>query len=155
LLGVDVATVPETSSHRDLVHSLHLSKTSRVLLPLAAGYRADWADLLTTQGAQVTTVAAYRAHMGQGGDALPAMLWSGEVDAVAFNSENNVRYFAKRLQYEGGTLAMLDDVCVACIEPQTAAVARGLGLRVAVVPGEHTPEALATDLAAYFAAPRR
>jgi uroporphyrinogen-III synthase len=93
--------------------------------------------------------------MGQGGDEVPAMLWSGNIDAIAFNSETNVRYFAKRLQVEGGTLSMLDDVCIACIEPQTAAAARALGLRVHVVPRIHTPEALASALAAHFDGSRR
>lgn len=150
LLHIDLTKLPEAASHAELVRLLRITPGSQVFLPLAAGHRADWVDLLRAQGAQVTPMAAYRAHMGHGGDELPAMLWSGAVDAIAFTSENNVRYFAKRLQYEGGTLAMLDHVCIACIEPQTAAAARALGLRVTVVPPEHTPEGLATELADYF-----
>jgi uroporphyrinogen-III synthase len=48
-------------------------------------------------------------------------------------------------------LAMLDDVCVACIEPATAVAAANYGLHVDVVPQEHTPQGLAMALAAYFA----
>lgn len=150
LLHVDLSRIPEVASHAELIDTLQIAPDSNVLLPIPAGHRSDWAVLLQSRGARVTPVVAYRAHMGQGGDELPALLWSGEVDAVAFTSENNVRYFAKRLQYEGGTLAMLDDVCIACIEPQTAAAARALGLQVHVVPDEHTPKGLAAELAAYF-----
>lgn len=151
LLHLDISRIPEAASHAELIDMLQTTPGSNLLLPLPAGYRSDWIALLQSRGIRVTPVAAYRAHMGQGGDELPAMLWSGEVDAIAFTSENNVRYFAKRLQYDGGTLAMLDDVCIACIEPQTAAAARALGLHVHVVPDEHTPEGLAAELAAYFA----
>jgi uroporphyrinogen-III synthase len=56
---------------------------------------------------------------------------------------------------EGGALDMLDHVCVACIEPLTAAAARALGLRVSVVPRTHTAAALAAALADYFSNTRR
>ena len=79
--------------------------------------------------------------------ALPGLLWAGVVDAVVFTSEANVRYFARRLAAEGGSLAMLDHVCVACLEPPTAQAAQALGLRVQVVPAEHSPHALALALA--------
>jgi uroporphyrinogen-III synthase len=155
LLDVDVTQLPDAASHAELVRSLPLQPGARVLLLLAAHQRSDWGVLLAARGAQVTSQAAYRASMGHGGDELPALLWAGAVDAIAFTSEANVRYFAKRLQYEGGTLAMLDHVVVACIEPQTAAAAQALGLRVGVVPQEHTPEALAAGLAAYLARSNR
>jgi uroporphyrinogen-III synthase len=147
LLDLDSADQPEADSHAAWVDALPIAAGSQVLLPLPAGSRADWPNLLRQRGAQVTTVAAYRAHMGHGGDELPALLWSGDVNAIVFNSENNVRYFARRLHYEGGTLAMLDDVCIACIEPQTAAVARALGLHVHVVPADHSDAGLAAALA--------
>lgn len=139
--------VPETHSHQEMVSAMRLTPGMRVLLPLPAGARVDWVSLLSAYKAQVVPVVAYRAVMGQGGHELPAMLWSGDVDAIAFTSENNVRYFAQRLKYEGGSLAMLDGVAVACIDPQTAAAARGLGLRVAIVPQTHTAAALAEAIA--------
>ncbi len=144
--------LPETHSHLELVRAMRLTPGTRVLLPLPAGARADWPTLLGDYKAQVIPVVAYRAVMGQGGHELPAMLWSGDVDGIAFTSENNVRYFAQRLKYEGGSLSMLDDVAVACIDPQTAAAARALGLRVAIVPQVHTSVALAEALAARLAA---
>jgi uroporphyrinogen-III synthase len=151
LLNVAASRFPETATHSDLVRAMQLAPGSRVLLPIPAGLRPDWPGLLAATGAQVTTIEAYRAMMCSGGDEVPALLWSGEIDAIAFTSETNVRYFAKRLQYEGGTLAMLDDVCVACIEPQTAAAARSFGLHVDVVPRLHTAEGLAAALSDHFA----
>jgi uroporphyrinogen III methyltransferase/synthase len=139
--------VPETHSHQELARAMRLTPGMRVLLPLPAGARVDWAGLLSAYKAQVVPVVAYRAVMGQGGHELPAMLWSGDVDVIAFTSENNVRYFAQRLKYEGGSLAMLDGVLIACIDPQTAAAARALGLRVAIVPQHHTANALAEAIA--------
>ncbi len=143
--------LPETYSHHELVKAMNLTPGMRVLVPLPAGSRADWPSIMADYKAQVIPVTAYRAVMGQGGHELPAMLWSGDVDGIVFTSEDNVRYFSKRLKYEGGSLSMLDDVTVACIDPQTAAAARSLGLRVAVVPHTHSPRALAEALAAHLA----
>lgn len=144
-LGIALDTLPDAASHAELARWMQPQPDERVLLLQAAGARSDWAHLLAP--APVVSVAAYRAQMGQGGDALPALLWAGAVDAVVFTSEANVRYFARRLAAEGGSLAMLDHVCVACLEPPTAQAAQALGLRVQVVPAEHSPLALALALA--------
>lgn len=143
--ALGVAPLPDAASHVELARWMQPQPDERVLLLQAAGARSDWAHLLAP--APVVSVAAYRAQMGQGGDALPALLWAGVVDAVVFTSEANVRYFARRLAAEGGSLAMLDHVCVACLEPPTAQAAQALGLRVQVVPAEHSPHALALALA--------
>ncbi len=143
--------IGEATRHADLVNAMHLSPHARVLLLEAAGARTDWVQLLTEYRAQVTSVPAYRLMLAHGGDPLPAMLWSGQVDAMVFTSEDNVRHFTKRLTLDGGALAMLDDVYVACIDPQTATAAQALGVHVQVVPAVHSPEALAQDLARFFA----
>lgn len=148
-LGVDLQALPDADDHAEMVRQMQPQPDTRVLLLEAAGARSDWATLLAP--ARVTSVAAYRAQMGQGGAALPALLWAGTVDAIVFTSEANVRYFAKRLAAEGGSLAMLDQVCVACLEPQTAQMAQALGLRVQLVPHQHSPLALAQALAVCLA----
>ena len=61
-----------------------------------------------------------------------------------------MRYFVKRLDYEGGSLAMLDDVTIACIGPLTAAAAKEFGLHVDVLPQQHTIAGLVDAVAAYF-----
>ena len=58
------------------------------------------------------------------------LLWEGKIDCVTFTFPTAVRYFVKRLDYEGGTLSMLDDVCVACIGPLTAEAARESNIHV-------------------------
>jgi uroporphyrinogen-III synthase len=94
LLHLNVNHTPEAGSHLELVRAMRITPGARVLLPLAAGLRADWLNLLQGMGAQVTAVTAYRAIMCKDGDEVPAILWSGHIDAIAFNSETNVRYFA-------------------------------------------------------------
>ena len=63
-----------------------------------------------------------------------------------------VRYFARRLRAEGGTLGMLDNVVVACIGPLTAAAARDLDIHVDLVPDSHSIAGLVDGLAANVAA---
>lgn len=151
LLELDVDKLPDAPSDVELLDALPLRSGEKVLFPVSAGVRAGWLRTLQERNIQVNTVAAYRTLICHGGDKLPEMLWSGAVDAITFTSENNVEYFARRLHYEGGSLDMLDDVCVACIGPRTAAAARDRGLRVRIEPRQHTPEGLAAELAAYFA----
>lgn len=140
--------VPETYSPEELVAAMKPRPGERVLLPQSLHAKPALANLLHKTGAIVTTVVAYRDVIGQGGDQVPAMLWEGNLDAITFVSEANVRYFAKRLQYDGGSLSMLDDVCVVCMGPITAQAARSFGLRVDIVPEQHTVEGLVGALAA-------
>jgi len=150
LLSALVIATPDTASHAELATAMQLTPGARLLVIQPARARTDWTRLFKDHQATVTSVAGYRLMLGQGGDPLPAMLWAGEVDAIAFVSENNVRHFIKRLQSDGGSLSMLDHVTVACIDPQTAASARALNLHVQVVPTDHTPAGLAHALAQYL-----
>jgi uroporphyrinogen-III synthase len=146
-----VERVIDADTVEALVAALPLHAGDRVLLLQADSAKPRLAAQLSSRGADVTALAAYHPVVAQGGDAVPAMLWAGVIDAITFTSEANIRYFAKRLNYEGGSLAMLDDVCVACLDPHTADVARELGLHVRLVADRHTPEGLAQALADHFA----
>lgn len=146
-----VERVADADTVEALVDALPLRPGDRVLLLQADSAKPRLAARLSSRGADVMALAAYHPVVAQGGDAVPAMLWAGMIDAITFTSEANIRYFAKRLNYEGGSLAMLDDVCVACLDPHTADVARELGLHVRLVADRHTPEGLAQTLADYFA----
>lgn len=150
VLRVAVERVPETDTLDRLAEVVPLNSGDRVLLPQPDNAKPRLASQLDGRGAKVTAVAAYHPVVARGGDAVPAMLWAGIVDAITFTSEANLRYFAKRLNYEGGSLSMLDHVCVACLDPHTADVASDLGLRVCVVADQHTPQGLAEAIAAYF-----
>ncbi|MCC9078239.1 uroporphyrinogen-III synthase [Litorilinea aerophila] len=150
MLHVDVDRVPETDTPEELVAAMQPLAGARILWPRAATLKMPIDRALEAAGATVVTVVACHDRLGQGGDEVPVMLWEGKVDAITFTSANNVRHFARRLRYEGGDLAMLDHVCVACIEPITAAMAQSYGLHVDVVPAEHTLDGLVSALAGYF-----
>ncbi len=128
---------------------------SRYLLPISAGRVSDWPERFQARDAHVNVVPAYRAHMRRDGDDLPGMLWAGSIDAMVFVSGDNVRHFATRLRHDGGTLAMLDHVPIACIDQLTQAAAAAFGLRASLVAPEPTPEGLAQVLSDHFAASPR
>ena len=156
LLGVTPSAAGDDAPE-DLLRVMRLAAAPgpRVLLVQSAAAKRDWRARLQAAGASVTVLPLYRARLPQGGDPLPVELWSGTVDAILFGGETDVRYFAARLKHDGGVLAMLDHVCIACLDRATARAARSLGLRPAVIADQATPAALAGAVAAYLAKPVR
>lgn len=146
------SAIADQSTHRHFVAAMNLSAGDTVVVPLALHSRADWQPLLESAGAETVAVPAYRLILGRGGDDLPGLLWGGLIDAIVFLTENNVRHFAIRLKAEGGSLDMLGDVVVACLDAQTAAAARAYDLNVKVVPEQPAYATLAAALAHYFEA---
>jgi uroporphyrinogen III methyltransferase/synthase len=146
------STLPHADNHQQLVDAMQLSADDAVLVPLAQNIRADWSTLLRATGAETIAVPAYRLILGRSGDDLPGLLWNGFIDAIVFFTENSVRHFAIRLKAEGGSLDMLKDVVVACLDPQTATAAQVYGLHVQVLPTEDSLAALAESLARFFSA---
>ncbi len=141
-LGLQSDFAPEIYTPETVAEAMRLHVGDRVFLPQSAVTRMALAKCLRDTGADVSAINAYRTIIGRGGDPAPVMLWEGQIDVVAFTYPTEVRYFAKRLKYEGGSLAMLDDVIVACIGPITAEAARSYGFNVAPVPPQHTYEGL-------------
>jgi uroporphyrinogen III methyltransferase/synthase len=78
------------------------------------------------------------------------MLEAGQVDLVTFASSSSVSNFVEALGRDQAR-ALLQDVCVGCIGPITAATAAELGLPTTVVPDEYTIEALVEALTQHFA----
>jgi uroporphyrinogen-III synthase len=150
LLGIRSDFAPEEYSPNFVAEALRLKSGDRVLIPQSAMTRMHLARRLRETGADVTAINAYRTVIGQGGDPIPTMLWEGKLDAVTFTFPTAVRYFARRIKAESGSLAMLDHVCVACIGPLTAGAAQELGLHVDLVPEKHTIQGLVEAIAAYF-----
>ena len=149
-MGLDSAFAPEVYTPEYVAEAMKLKPGERVLLPQSATTRMGLAKCLRNTGAEVTAINAYRTVIGKGGDPVPVMLWEGQVDCIVFTFPTAVRYFVKRLDYEGGSLAMLDDLTVACIGPLTSAAAKEFGLHVDVVPQKHTIAGLVEAVAAYF-----
>ncbi len=140
------------ATHEEMVSALRIGTGSQVAIPLAQRSRANWSELVTATGATLLDAPAYRLILGRGGDDLPALLWGGFVDSVIFLTENSLRHFSVRLKVEGGSLDMLRDVVVACLDQQTAAAARIFGLHVHVIPEQPTYDALVAGLAHHFSA---
>jgi uroporphyrinogen III methyltransferase/synthase len=152
-LGVRVDAVPEEYVAEALAALLavRLEPGGRVLLCQADIARTVLAEALADAGAAVTPVVAYRTVAGSGGVDLPALLDAGTIDAITLTSPSTVRNLLRRLNAEGGGVAGLTGVCLACLGPITAGAARDLGWNVGVLPAEHTIPALVDALESYYA----
>jgi uroporphyrinogen III methyltransferase/synthase len=127
----------------------------RVLLPRAAETRDLLVRELTSLGARVDEVAAYRTRPAKGTSAeLKARLRGGAVDVVTFTSSSTVRHFAA-LFAPGEMASLMRGVRVACIGPVTRATAETLGLATAIMPAEYTIPALAAAIARHYERKKR
>ena len=149
-LGRETALLPEHFTAESLAQALPIQPGERVLIPSSAIAGPALADILTQRGAKVTVVEAYRSVLGAGGENVPALLAQKQIDAVTFTSASTVANFLTRLDSEGGRRPDLACVCIACIGPQTAAMAQAQGLVVSVMPEVHTLYGLVAALAKYF-----
>ncbi|MEM7536217.1 MAG: uroporphyrinogen-III synthase [Chloroflexota bacterium] len=150
MLGLSADLVPEKFVAESLAASMQVQSGDKIFLPQSEIARPTLAEALRSAGAALTTVTAYHNVVASGGDPVPVMLWEGKIDAITFTSESTVRYFSHRITQEGGTLDMLDDVCVACIGPVTTKAARQFGLTVDAMPETHTVDGLVDSLVDYF-----
>jgi uroporphyrinogen-III synthase len=122
----------------------------RLLVPQADIARPVLVQELAGCGADVVSIAAYRTVIGHGGVDLPALLAEKRVDAVTFTSSSTVRNLVARLHAEGGLLRQMDDICIACIGPVTAATAGEFGLPATVVAQKQSVEGLVEALEGYW-----
>ncbi|MCX6368881.1 MAG: uroporphyrinogen-III synthase [Armatimonadetes bacterium] len=149
-LGLEAVLLPETFTAEVLGEALPIKPGQRVLIPASAIASPTLAELLTARGAEVTVVEAYRTVIGTGGADIAALLAQKRVNAVTFTSASTVENFITRLESEGGNRADLAGVCLACIGPQTAAMAQTHGLAVDVMPATHTLDGLIEALQNYY-----
>jgi uroporphyrinogen-III synthase len=141
-LGLEVRVVPERHDGMGLGEAVPVLPGQRVLLPAADIARPDLAALLSERGAAVTTVAAYRTVVGQGGVDLPRLLAGGGVDAVTLASSSAVDGLITRLTAEGGTVALLNDVPMVCIGARTRETALDRGFETAIAAARSTLDGL-------------
>ncbi len=154
-LGISAVLYPEDYQGEALAEQLVARRAQRVLVPQAERAREALVSILTAHGVEVEAVTAYRTVMGSGGVDVPRLLQEGEVDAVVFASPSAVDNMAARFGRENGSWDDLQrdhprKVCIACIGPITSAAAERRGLRVDVLPGEHTLAALVDALEQYY-----
>ncbi|MGO9412339.1 MAG: hydroxymethylbilane synthase [Spirochaetia bacterium] len=114
----------------------------RILFPCAVDHGEETARVLRGAGAAVDELPVYRTVAADPGAAELAAL-DGGLDAALFLSGSAVRAFAALAR-------SLSGVMVGCIGPSTAEAARQAGMKVDVVPGEHTAEALVNALEERF-----
>jgi uroporphyrinogen-III synthase len=138
LLALTPAVMPETWQGSDLAIAIPLVPGQRVLLPQSGIAPIDLADALSSRGANVTTVIAYRTLTGQGGVQIAPLLAGGEIDAIAFASSSAVDGFVKRLGCEGLRIDLLGTIAIACIGQSTASTALAHGINPPIVPLNQT-----------------
>jgi uroporphyrinogen III methyltransferase/synthase len=104
-----------------------------VLFPRNVGPQSHLTTRLTSAGARVHEVAAYREEIEAGRtEAMRQQLRSGDVSVVAFTSSQTVRHFTACHGTDVG------DATVAVIGPATAKAARAAGLPVHLLPHDFT-----------------
>ena len=147
-LGVEIDVDPREYGAEALAAALRITSGERILLPQSEIARPTLKEELSTRGANVTAIPAYRTVRGSGGVNLAPLLRARQIDAVTFTSSSTARYFVERLHAEGGSV---DGVCIACIGAQTRLTAQESGLTVTVEAETHTIAGLISGLSAYFA----
>jgi uroporphyrinogen-III synthase len=136
--GVEPTLVPDSFVAEELAARLvaAMPNGGRVVLARAAGSREVLPDALRTHGIQVEIVETYRAVAPDGLPARLARALEG-VELVTLTSSSTVRNFV-----EAAGADVAGRVPVACIGPITAATAKELGLRVAIIAQEFTTRGL-------------
>jgi uroporphyrinogen-III synthase len=148
--GVEAKIVPDEQSSQGVLDSLAETDLERLRIGMPRSSKADGAlgRALEAKGATVSEVTAYES--GLPSDITPALdiikaLGRGEVDAVTFTSASTGRNLFEIANIHGlaAKLEMgLRGVVVAAIGPATREALMELGVRVDVVPGAHSTEAL-------------
>jgi uroporphyrinogen-III synthase len=140
--GLSVRVESATATGAGLAQTLtgKVATGDSVLLPAAQEGRPELEEGLRAAGANVTRVAAYRAdQLTPAPEALEAVR-AAPPQAVVFGSPRTVEAFLDVTGAEGRR--WLDHAKVVAIGPTTAAAAKGLGLAIAAVASQPTPEAM-------------
>jgi len=139
--GVEPAVVARPHTAEALARALGRG-AGRVLLPRVE-QGPPLPDAFAENGWTIDEVAAYRNEPAPRTPAH-ALVEAGAFDAVAFMSPSAIDGFLHSLRWRGLGLGRGETPrrTVACVGPSTAAAARRRGLRVDVLPAEHTLEGL-------------
>jgi uroporphyrinogen III methyltransferase/synthase len=152
-LGSDL--LPETYRAESIIAAFRSQDIGgkSVLLPRAQQARPILPEELSTMGASVREVAAYKTvAVSSDAPALIERLAASSVDLFTFTSSSTVKNF-KALLPEARFGELLAGVAAACIGPVTAATARQLGFDVRIEAQTYTIPGLCEAILAYYAKP--
>jgi uroporphyrinogen III methyltransferase/synthase len=148
-LGIRVDLVPERYIAEGLAEALIAQGVSgrRILIARAEEAREVLPEVLADAGAEVVVAPCYRTRPATGAEErTAALLAEGNLDVITFASSSAVKAFVGCVGVD--TLGeRLRGITVACIGPVTAQTAEEFGLRVDVMPEEHTIAGLVEALA--------
>ncbi len=153
--GIRADRVPTEFRAEALVEAIGTDRIrgSRMLLARAAEAREVIPEELTSRGAHVDVVPAYRTvKPSPDADAL-RLLREGKIHVVTFTSSSTVKNFFDLVGKEGEDL--LKGVVVAGIGPITAETAAGYGIVCQIMPDSYTIPALTEAIVQHFQARRR
>jgi len=151
-MALQVTYIPSEFRAEAIVEGLRdkLAAGDRVLLPRADIARKILPEALTTLGAQVDEVTAYRTVLGAGdAEDIRDMLAKGSIDLITFTSSSTVRNFVTLLE-AAAPGQLVGEAKVASIGPITSATARELGLPVHIEAHEYTINGLVQAILTYF-----
>ena len=148
--GIEVKITPDDQSSQGILDGLSEIDLKGLSIGIPRSSKADgtFKRALEGRGANVREVTAYES--GLPGDVTPALsliksLGKGEVDAVTFTSASTGRNLFEIADAHSSDAELregLRGVVVASIGPATSEALREFGVRVDVVPSEHSTEAL-------------
>ncbi|HBC73298.1 MAG: uroporphyrinogen-III C-methyltransferase [Candidatus Wallbacteria bacterium GWC2_49_35] len=154
-LNVDI--VPGEYKAENLAEKIietHKSKKLDILVARAQNARDTLVEALREAGHRVSVAHVYKTvHDAAGPFDIKEMLASGEIDVLTFASSSTVDNF----MIAAGAGAVTDAVRnnglkIAAIGPITASTCAKYGVEAAIKPAQYTIDALAGEIAAYYAA---
>ncbi len=124
----------------------------RILLPRPQEAPTEVVEVLRERGWEIDQVVAYRTQAASPAPELVEVIGAGGFDGILFTSASTVNNFVRIFGSPPDVVAEgTGRGCVACIGPATAAAATAAGLRVDVVPVEHTTTALVQGVVDFYA----
>ena len=147
--GIKADFVPNdfTSEHVVRAFAGYNLHDHRILLPRSEITDAKLPEGLRSMGAHVDDVPVYRILIPEESRRRVDQLIDSGVDVTIFASSSSVTNLMLLL---GGDPSRIARSCIVCIGPVTAQTAKDKGLRVDVVPQEHTIQAIVEMLEYYF-----
>lgn len=151
-LGIKIDLTPKEYKAEGVLDALgkRRIKGKSFLLARAMKAREILPDEIRRLGGRIDVPPAYRTvRPAKEAAALRKLFKEGGVDVVTFTSSSTVTNFAsifKRSELPG----LFKGCTVACIGPITADTAKGLGLKVDIMPKAYTIPALTAEMARHF-----